>query len=94
MGGTSRVVAREERRELYHTVVVGLLDATQGGVVEVGSVVVVAVALALNATVHTGRVGTPDISPCMTVVSIVATHIVMRWICNCSGGDAAREDGS
>lgn len=47
----TRVVAREQRHELQHAVVVGDLDSAQGRVVQVGRVVGVAVVLSDDAAV-------------------------------------------
>lgn len=64
VGSASVVMTRKDGRELYHTVVINLLDATKSSAVEVARVVVVAVALAVDTTVHTSRVGAPDVRPC------------------------------
>lgn len=71
MGGASRVVTWEDGRELDDSIIVCLLDAAQGRVVQVAGVVAVAVLVGLDARVDTGRVGAPDVSPWETPVSVI-----------------------
>jgi hypothetical protein len=63
VGGAARVVTGEEGAERGHAVLVGGLDAAGKGLVQVGGVVAVAVAVVLDARVDTGRVAVPDVPP-------------------------------
>jgi hypothetical protein len=61
VGSTARVVTGEERLELGNTVRVGLLDTTEESLVQICGIVAVAVHVALNSGVDTGRVTVPDV---------------------------------
>jgi len=59
VGGTSSVVAREGCIELQDSVLIGELDATEHGVVDVASISSVAVATSNNAAIDTSAVAVP-----------------------------------
>lgn len=59
----SSIVPREDGVELDHAIVIRLLDATQGSVVQVGRIVRVPVTSGLDARVNTRRVTVPDVGP-------------------------------
>lgn len=61
VGGTAGVVAREDGLELSNTIIVGQLDTTQPGVVDVGLVGAVTVAAGNNTGVDTGRIAVPHL---------------------------------
>lgn len=54
MGGAAGVVTGEDGRELDNAIVVGLLDASQRSIVQVGRVVVIAIAVGLDTGVDAG----------------------------------------
>lgn len=56
-------MAREQCIELNHAVGIGLGDAAEECIVQVGSVIVIAIALRLNACVDTSCIRVPDICP-------------------------------
>lgn len=56
-------MTREDRVELNDSIIIGLLDATESSVVQVGSIVRVAIAIGLHTRVDTGGVAAPDIGP-------------------------------
>lgn len=61
VGGTAGVVTGEDGLELSNTIIVGQLDTTQPGVVDVGLVGAVTVAAGNNTGVDTGRVAVPHL---------------------------------
>ena len=61
MGGAAGVVAREQGIELDDTVLVGLGDAAEEGLVDVGRIVGVAIAAGNDTRVNTSRVAVPEL---------------------------------
>lgn len=61
VGGASSVVTRERCIELQDSILVGELDTTVHGVVDVAGIGRVAVATSNNATVHAGTVAVPSL---------------------------------
>lgn len=58
---TTCVMTGEQRLECHHTVLVRLLDTAVESVVQVGSIIGVAIAIGNHAGVHTSAVAVPDL---------------------------------